>query len=93
MPLLQATWKSRDKRRQSSNFEQDIAHSMPAYIGSKDRPQNIIFQMKVKTEKLSTNILSADAILDDPKAFPYFAQYILDTGRSDHLCSYLPQEE
>ncbi|KAG0144966.1 hypothetical protein CROQUDRAFT_108140 [Cronartium quercuum f. sp. fusiforme G11] len=47
----------------------------------------------VKTEKLRTNVNKVDTILDNPRVFSFLAQFILETGRFDYLCSYLPEEE
>ncbi|KAG0144176.1 hypothetical protein CROQUDRAFT_660343, partial [Cronartium quercuum f. sp. fusiforme G11] len=59
----------------------------------KYRPQRWAFRMKVKTEKLGTNLNSVDSILDDPKVFPYLAQFIVDTSRFENLYSYLADED
>ncbi|KAG0152427.1 hypothetical protein CROQUDRAFT_17701, partial [Cronartium quercuum f. sp. fusiforme G11] len=46
------------------------------------------FRAKVKAEKLRINFNKVDSILDDPSVLPFLAQFVLETGRFDHLCSY-----
>ncbi|KAG0140452.1 hypothetical protein CROQUDRAFT_100103 [Cronartium quercuum f. sp. fusiforme G11] len=59
----------------------------------KYRSQRKAFRLRVKTEKLRTNVHNTNAISDDPKVFPFLAQYVLDTGRFEHLFSYFPEED
>ncbi|KAG0148734.1 hypothetical protein CROQUDRAFT_105622 [Cronartium quercuum f. sp. fusiforme G11] len=73
-----------------------VATRLTVYIAADTEPNDgPSFKIKVKDarKKLRTNLHSATAILDDPKAFPNLAQYLIDTGRFNHLCSYLPEED
>ncbi|KAG0140012.1 hypothetical protein CROQUDRAFT_665735 [Cronartium quercuum f. sp. fusiforme G11] len=53
------------------------------------RSQCALFRTKVKMEKLRLNFHNANAILDAPIAFPYLAEFVLSTGRFEHLNSYV----
>ncbi|KAG0142372.1 hypothetical protein CROQUDRAFT_97597 [Cronartium quercuum f. sp. fusiforme G11] len=57
------------------------------------RPQRAAFRKRVKAEKLRTNLFAANAMLDDPMVFPFLADFVLETGRFEHLRSYLPDPE
>ncbi|KAG0139466.1 hypothetical protein CROQUDRAFT_101498 [Cronartium quercuum f. sp. fusiforme G11] len=47
---------------------------------TKHRFQRRKFRLRVKAEKLRTNLNDVNVLLDDPKVFPYLAQFILETG-------------
>ncbi|KAG0139215.1 hypothetical protein CROQUDRAFT_55049, partial [Cronartium quercuum f. sp. fusiforme G11] len=59
----------------------------------KYRTQRRSFRSRVKTEKLRANLNSVAGLLDDPKIFLLLARYVVDTGRFEHLCFYLPDED
>ncbi|KAG0141439.1 hypothetical protein CROQUDRAFT_51678, partial [Cronartium quercuum f. sp. fusiforme G11] len=54
--------------------------------------QQRTFRMKVKAQKLKINLYNVNNLLNDPRIFLDLAQYVLNTGRFEHLCSYLPDE-
>lgn len=51
--------------------------------------QRQTFRQQLKEEEITVNTNSATALLDSPKAYPFLAQYILDTGRFPHLQTYV----
>ncbi|KAG0144786.1 hypothetical protein CROQUDRAFT_94576 [Cronartium quercuum f. sp. fusiforme G11] len=61
------------------------------YCG-KYRRQRAIFRQKVKEEKIKVKLHSANRVLDTPTLFPSLVEFILATGRFEHLCSYLPDD-
>ncbi|KAG0146907.1 hypothetical protein CROQUDRAFT_656704 [Cronartium quercuum f. sp. fusiforme G11] len=83
--------KSPTKLCRGCGVSETVAHFI--LYCTKYRFQRRNFRLKVKAEKLRTNLKYVNVLLDDPKVFPYLAQFLLETGRFDNVCSYLPEEE
>ncbi|KAG0139421.1 hypothetical protein CROQUDRAFT_666509 [Cronartium quercuum f. sp. fusiforme G11] len=57
------------------------------------RSQRANFRKRIREEKIKVNLYNANAVLDEPATFPLLAEFVLDTGRFEHLHSYLPDPD
>lgn len=52
-----------------------------------------MFRNALKEAEIKLDTRRADKLLDDPRVFPYLAEYIVSTSRFEHLRKYVDKDE